>query len=130
MTLKEVNEVSIEDIIDKECGEDPMYCDPMHRFKGTKDEWAMYWIEDHMIPSAKDLDLISNEMAMRRVLALAKKTEKLHDQWRAKWQQALDSRDPLLKEIERLEKIYIQAVNGRKEFRDAYRKERAKNSTS
>jgi len=42
--------------------------------------------------------------------------EKLHEQWRTKWQTALDSRDSLHKEIEDLEKKYFklkaQEVNG------------------
>ena len=65
--------MSIEDIIDKECDEDPMFVDPTHGFKGTKDEWALYWMEDHMLPSAKEMDIVSDECAIRRVLALAKK---------------------------------------------------------
>jgi len=66
--------VSIENIIDKEIEEDPSIVNPMHGFKGTKDEWALYWMEDHMLPSAKDMDIIADECAIKRVLALAKKS--------------------------------------------------------
>ena len=68
--------MSIEEIIVREIEDDPNIVDPMHGFKGTKDEWALYWMEDHMIPGAMDMGLVSNECAMRRVLAPAKKATK------------------------------------------------------
>ena len=67
--------MSIEEIIDKELDEE--FADPLKNFKGTKDEWAIWWMEDHMLPGAKELDLIHDECAIRRVLAIVKKaTEK------------------------------------------------------
>lgn len=47
--------------------------DATHGFKGTKDEWALYYMEYHMIPTAKDYDNVSEESAMKRVLAEIKK---------------------------------------------------------
>lgn len=65
--------MSIEEIIDVEQSNNPEFADSIHGFKGTKDEWAIYWMQDHMIPGAMELGLVANECAMRRVLALAKK---------------------------------------------------------
>ncbi len=63
--------MSIDEIIDKELDEE--FANPLKNFKGTKDEWAIHWMENFMLPGAKELDLVSDECAIRRVLAIAKK---------------------------------------------------------
>lgn len=64
--------MSIENIIDKELDEDPFNSNPLHGFKGSKDEWALYWVETFMIPSAFDMQNTHDECALRRLLAMAK----------------------------------------------------------
>ena len=64
--------MGIDEIIKTECDNDPAFVDCTNGFKGTKDEWALYYMETHMIPSAKDYDNVAEEMAMKRVLKLAK----------------------------------------------------------
>ena len=72
--------MSIENIIDQEMDNDPLYADPTHGFKGSKDEWALSWVEKFMIPSEFELQNVENECALRRLLAMARKFNEINKQ--------------------------------------------------
>ena len=45
---------------------------PWDRFKGTKEEWALYYLEYHFIPGAKDYDNIEDETWGKILLSMGK----------------------------------------------------------
>lgn len=55
------------------------------------------------LKAEKDLCLVTICNQVDELNALQAENERLHDQWREKWQAALDSRDPLNQKIEMLE---------------------------
>lgn len=50
--------------------------DPLTGFKGSKKEWALYYMECHMLPTAKDYDNTWGESAIRLVLGMLKEARK------------------------------------------------------
>lgn len=56
---------------------------PWDRFKGTRNEWAWFTIKNYDLPSAKDYDLVEDEIKYKELLQTREECESLQAKFRA-----------------------------------------------